>query len=94
MTRAAWRPTTRHPQRDSLTAMAGHPGIVLIGQAELPHQLDHEDPDRAVQLPGYQADAVHQLLDDRVLVRTDLVTVQLDDEDEPVRGCTVAPAHS
>jgi hypothetical protein len=46
-----------------------------------------------VRLPGYQADAVHQLLDDRVLVRADTVTVALDDYNEPVRGCTVAPAH-
>ena len=94
MTRAAWRPSTRHPQRDSLTAMAGHPGIVLIGQAEHPHQLDPEDPDRAIRLPGYQADAVHQLLDDGVLVRADTVAVQLDEDGEPVRGCTVVPAHS
>jgi hypothetical protein len=73
--------------------MAGYPGIVLIGPAEHPHQLDPDDPDRAVRLPGYQADAVHQLLDDRVLVRADTVTVALDDYNEPVRGCTVAPAH-
>jgi hypothetical protein len=74
--------------------MAGYPGIVLIGQAEHPHQIDADDPDRAVRLPGYQADAVHQLLDDHVLVRADPVTVQLDDDTEPVRATTVTPAHS